>query len=330
LIEELRLHRRSVQLLALIVLWASASGAHCMRNPFVMAPNVPQLLPQQPQLGDIAGAVNENTAKVHSIRATQASLAMSDGVMPVSLSAMIAIERPRRFRLKATAPVLGPVADAGSNDELFWFWTKTLHPQAVFFCRHDQFPHSPVRNMVPLEPDWLVEAFGLVTFNPQEQHRGPTPDQQGRLRIDTLRQTQSGPVTKVTLIDARSGWVLEQHLFDAQGKLFVSALTSQHRQDEASGAWLPRKIDLTTQSSGQKMALSIQLAQLEVNTLGEGDYVLWQKPQYQSQGAPDLDLGNPNLRLAPGTMQSSQVIPASGVQPATQQDYGRPRLLRRR
>jgi hypothetical protein len=315
--------------LGLIVLWVAASGAHCMRNPFVMAPNVPQLLPQQAQLADVAGAVNENTAKVHSLKATQASIAMSDGMMPVSLNAMIAVERPRRFRLKATAPVLGPVADAGSNDELFWFWTKAMQPQAVFFCRHEQFPHSPLRGMVPLEPDWLVEAFGLVTFSPQEQHQGPIADEQGRLRINTLRQTPSGPVTKVTLLDARSGWVLEQHLFDAQGKLLVSALTSQHRQDEASGAWLPRKIDLNTQASGQKMALSIQLAQLEVNTLGAGDYVLWQKPQYQSQGAPDLDLGNPNLRLAPGAMQSSQVVPAGGVQGGSQRDFSRPRLRRR-
>jgi hypothetical protein len=77
------------------------------------------------------------------------------------------------------------------------------------------------------------------------------------------------------------------------------------------------------------MALSIQLAQLEVNTLGPEDYALWQKPQYQSQGAPDLDLGNPNLQLAPTVMQQSQVMPAGGVQPQGA-GYGRPRLLRSR
>ncbi len=325
------MHRRSAQLFALVVVFVAASGAHCMRNPFVMAPNVPQVLPQQPQLADVATAVNENTAKVHSLRATQASIAMSDGVMPVSVNATIAVERPMRFRLKATAPLFGPVADAGSNDELFWFWTKAMQPQAVFFCRHEQFEQSPMRRMVPLEPQWLIEAFGLVTFDPQEQHQGPTPDQQGRLRIDTLRQTPTGSLTKVTIIDPRSGWVLEQHLFDAQGRLLISALTSQHRQDEASGAWLPRKIDLSTQATGQKMALSIQLAQLEVNTLGPADYVLWQKPQYQSQGAPDLDLGNPNLRFAPGLMQQSQVMPAGGVQPTVPPpDVSRPRFLRRR
>ncbi len=319
------MHRRCVQLFALTVVFVAASGAHCMRNPFVMAPNVPQLLPQQPQLADVATAVNENTAKVRSLRSTQASIAMSDGAMPVSVNATIALERPQRFRLKATAPVLGPVADAGSNDELFWFWTKAMQPQAVFFCRHDQFDQSPMRNMVPLQPEWLVEAFGLVSFDPREQHQGPTPDQQGRLRIDTLRQTSTGPLTKTTIVDPRSGWVLEQHLFDSQGRLLISALTSQHRRDEASGAWLPHKIDLSTQTTGQKMALSIQLTQLEVNTLGAADYVLWQKPQYQSQGAPDLDLGNPNLRLAPGFTQQSQVVPAGGAPP----NLSRPRFRRR-
>jgi hypothetical protein len=316
--------------LGLVVILTASSGAHCARNPFVLAPNVPQVLPQQPQLADVATVVNENTAKVRSLRCTQASVAMTDGALPVAVNATIAVERPMRFRLKATYGVLGPVADAGSNDELFWFWSKVTQPQAVFFCRHDQFGQSPMRNMVPLEPQWLVEGFGLVTFDPNEQHQGPTMDKQGRLRIDTRRQTASGTLTKATIIDPRSGWVLEQHLFDPEGRLLITALTSQHRLDEASGAWLPRKIDLSTQATGQKMGLSIQLANLEVNSLGPADYALWQKPQYQSQGAPDLDLGNPDLRLAPGVMQQSQVIPASGA------DYGAPptaprqRFLRRR
>lgn len=323
--------RRSTSLLALLLVWFAASGANCVRNPFVMAPNVPQLLPQQPQYADLATTVNENTAKVRSLRSSQAVVAVNDGAMPISLSAMIALERPRRFRMKANMLMLGPVADAGSNDELFWFWTKTLQPQALLFCRHDQFQQSPMRNMVPLNPDWLVEGFGLVTFDPQEQHRGPTPDAQGRLRIDTLRQTPAGPVTRITLLDPRAGWVLEQHLFDAQGKQLLTALTSQHQRDEASGAYIPRKIDLISQAGGQKMSMSIQLGQLEVNSLGANDYALFQKPQYHAQGAPDLDLGNPNLQLAPGGLpsspggfQSSQVHPAG--YPPPQPELQRPQF----
>src|SRR4051794_23799147 len=87
--KELRLHRRSAYLFALTLIWVGTSGAHCMRNPFVMTPAVPQLLPQQPQMGDVANAVNENTAKVRSLRANQASIAMTDGSMPFSVNATL-------------------------------------------------------------------------------------------------------------------------------------------------------------------------------------------------------------------------------------------------
>jgi hypothetical protein len=316
------LHLRRLYPLGLAVLWASASGAHCYRNPLATAPLAPQVLQPQAQLGDVATAVNENTSRVRSLKSSQASVALSAGMMPISLSADIALERPQRFRMKAAYSFLGPVADLGSNDELYWFWAKTLQPPALFYGRHDQFHQSPARQIVPLEPAWLVEAFGLVTFNPHEQHQGPTPDQQGRLRIQTLRQTPSGPLTKLTIVDARSALVLEQHLFDQQGRLLISATTSQHRQDAASGAWLPRKIDLASNMTGQRMALSITLGQLDVNTLNQSDAVLWQKPSYHEQGAPDIDLNNPNLRVA-APMQFAPITTPTGPAPRHGQPPGR-------
>jgi hypothetical protein len=314
--KETALRTRSLYPLCLVVVTVSASGAHCHRNPFVTVPQAPQILQPQAQLADVATAVNHNTQLVRSLKTSQATVALSAGPMPISLNADIALERPKRFRLKASQALLGPVADLGSNDQLFWFWAKTLQPPALYFCTHEQFPVSPARQIMPLEPAWLVEAFGLTTFDPAEPHQGPFPDQQGRLKIHSLRQTPSGPVTKVTILDARTALVLEQQLFDQQGRLLISAITSQHQKDAASGAWLPRKIDLSSNASGQRMALSVQIGQLEVNTLTPADAVIFQKPSYQEQGAPDIDLGNPNLRFTgPAQFGPAPVPPPAQSRP---------------
>ena len=70
------------------------------------------------------------------------------------------IQRPRCFRLRADG--IGPEVDLGSNDQLFWFWIKRSQPPAIYFCRHDQFATSRARQMIPIHPNWLIEALGTL------------------------------------------------------------------------------------------------------------------------------------------------------------------------
>jgi hypothetical protein len=232
----------------------------------------------------VADAVNRNSFLVTSLKTTQARI--SSGWMPTSAATHIALERPRRFRLRVETLLTGALVDAGSNDELFWFWSKDDPAQQIYFCRHDQFHRSPARQLLPVEPEWLIEAFGLAQFSPREQHRGPFAVGRGRLRIESLRETPAGPVTKVTVVDDKYAHVLEQHLYDERGTPLASALTSQHQQDPLSGAWLPKQVELVFPN--QQGNLRISVDRWEVNTLGPHDIVLWEMPR--ESGLPVVDL----------------------------------------
>ena len=94
--------------------------------------------------------------------------------------ANIALERPRRFRLRADTMITGPEVDLGSNDELFWFWVRRSPEPAVYFCRHDQFSSSVARQVLPVEPEWLIDALGVATLDPAGDHSGPVAVGQGR------------------------------------------------------------------------------------------------------------------------------------------------------
>ncbi len=273
-------------LLMALGLWISGCSL-----PF-FAPKPPQVLSRTPTLDDVTATVNGNTARVRSLKVTGARV--SSGIVPLPITTDIAIERPQRFRIMAGATLMGPLVDIGGNDQIYWAWFKSSpQPPSIYYCRQEQFAYSAARRLIPIEPQWLIEAFGLVTFSPHEQHQGPAPVGRGRLEIRTIRPTPNGPFTRLTVVDDRTGLVLEQHLYDPQGKLQLSALTSKYSKDEANGVWLPRQVDFNYPA--MNASLKVSMDRVEVNTLGPADANLWQMPEYP--GYAPLDVGDPNVRL---------------------------------
>jgi hypothetical protein len=264
-------------------------GASCHQLAHQYTQPAPRALPTTPTLEDVVRVVNENTARVQTLTTNDASLGVP---MSPSLNTTLSLERPRRFRLRAQTAFTGPEVDLGSNDDLFWFWVRRNKPEALFYCRHDQFATSPARQIIPVEPEWLIEALGLTEFHAVDQHFGPERVGEGRLSIRTVRPTALGQFTKVTKIDEAYGWVLEQHLYDERGQRIASALTSDYYRDMAANVSLPRTIDI--QLPATQMNMKIRVGSWRVNALDASAAPLWQMPDYP--GFPPVDLGNPNLR----------------------------------
>ena len=273
--------------LAILLLLFTAGGSSCpwmwARQGEVLQP----IFPQTATLDQIIAAVNDNTARVHNYSATQASISLPG--IP-SLPASLALEPPLRFRLRVTA-ITGTEVDLGSNDELFWMWVRRNQPPAMYYCRHDQFANSAARQIMPVEPEWIVEALGLVHFDPADRPQGPTPVGAGRVQIKTIRRSSIGELTKITVVDPARAIVLEQDLYDGSGRLVAAARTSDHRHDPVTGAILPRHIEIDYPIAQLTMKIDIKV--LEVNALGPQNAQLWTKPEYS--GYPDVNLADPNV-----------------------------------
>ena len=160
------------------------------------------VLPPSPTIVQVIEAVNRNNSLIHSFIANQATL-RSPG--QPSLQASLAFERPGRLRLRALTGFTGAELDLGSNDEPFWYWIRRDQRPAVYYCRHDQFAACPARSMLPIEPEWLIEALGTAQLDPGLPYQGPIPLPGYRLQITSTRETPNGPTTKVTIIDAGRG-----------------------------------------------------------------------------------------------------------------------------
>jgi hypothetical protein len=176
--------------------------------------------------------------------------------------------------------------------------------------------------MVPVEPEWLLEAIGLTGFDPAGQHIGPQPAGDGRLEIRTTIPRPEGTVTKVTIVDSIAGWVLEQHLYDQQGARIASSITSKHFTDPVSGVTLPKKIEI--QWPATQFSMTIDMGTVVINQLGGDPAQLFELPR--TGGVQLVNMADPNFHppgappqpVAVPTYPAQQpVVPTAARQPIT-------------
>ncbi len=261
-------------------------GASCPRRRGPQSP-VARVLPATPSLQQVIEVVNRNSLQIHDFQTTEARL--SGRGFP-TLRASLAFERQKRFRLRADS-AFGPELDLGSNDQEFWFWVKRSDPPAIYFARHDCFADSPARSSIPIEPDWLIEALGITQFDPALPHQGPYPLAGNRLEIRTIRETPTGPAIKATVVDAATGWVVEQRMYDPQGRLTASATAEGHRQDPLSGLVMPSRVKVSSPVAEFSMEVDLGSVQINRGLASAGE--LWTLPRYE--GAELVDLCSPGF-----------------------------------
>jgi hypothetical protein len=270
----------------LVVALAASSGAACpqaLRGYQVGTMPLPRALPPQPSLEQVVAAVHDNTMRVRSLTSTQAVLVVP-GVP--RLSARIACEPPRRFRLQAQTTLTGPELDIGSNDDLFWMWLRQHKPPVIAFCRHDRYAQSQARQLMPIRAEWMPELLGLVNFRPDDAHEGPFPLSDGRIEIRSRLAVEGEEVLKSTILDSTTGLVAEQHLFTPAGERVASVRTLKYRVDPASGAALPHQVEVSWPSSG--IDFKLELTSITVNGASPDPAALWQMPAYPGYEPVDL------------------------------------------
>jgi hypothetical protein len=317
-----RRFKKSLLMLATVSCLLSFSGATCQRqmlvNPFAaQGPAAPQVLAEGATRDQIVAAVNQNSSRIHSLTVTGATITVPDMLGLPLLNGNIAAERPNHFRLTAGTAVTGQEIDLGSNDELFWLWVRRNQPPGVYFCRHAEFANSNIRQMMPVEPGWLLAALGIVDIDPASVFNGPLPRGDGTVELRTWLASASGTLQRVVVIDARRAWVVEQHIYDQAGKtLLASAVAETHRYYPIEQVSLPELISIRLPSA--KVDLKINLGAMQINQLASGNHQMFTMPTFD--GCQQFNLGGAAAGTPlPGQGVSRPLI--DGVVPASYPAY---------
>jgi hypothetical protein len=285
---------RPSQTTALVLLAVSAmTSAGCRWNDWFRRNSSeppPIAFASLPSRDEAFAAINANTQRIQSLQTQGATISIPGAP---AISAEIALERPRNLRFRAGTNLLGPELDLGSNDELFWFWAARAPQPSVFFARHEQFATSPARQMLAIEPAWLIEALGAVEIDPAGIVEGPTAADNGRVQLRTRLPTAGGEYSRLLVFDSKYAWVLEQHVFDEQGQLIASSRTSQHEYHPLDGISLPKRIEV--QIPQGQLRFQLDVSRWAINQPAFEGQALYELPRSQLSNHPFVDLADPTF-----------------------------------
>ena len=256
-----------IALAAIALLLAGCVGGRNW-NPFaeVAAP----ALPSEPSKEQVVAHLNANTERCTAWRSTSVSV-KSNG-FPVSPSAMMAVESPRRFRMLVTLMGTTDLADLGSNDERMWIWMRPPadEPAYIYTCAHCDLPAAQERLPFPFRPDWLMEVLGVIPIDPATVELAPNPGDAGQKFLISYETAPDGTqLERVMTVDLHRGTVVGHTLAAVSPggrRLIAQAKLSDHQRDERTGVLLPHRIELSYPSADAEMTLTFK--HIEVNPAG--------------------------------------------------------------
>lgn len=254
-----------------------------IKNPFEKPP--PCVFSSATTKTELFEHLNNNVMSLHSWRSSSVGIQLKQpGLPPFSLHANMAVEAPNRFRLQAS--MLGrEAADFGSNDERFWFWIKESPEPYVMTARHDQLAVAQRRLPIPFEPEWVMEAMGVIPFIPDAYELQPISDLQARLV--KIQVTPAGAsIRKEIDMNLCTGQITAHSLYDAAGQLIARATMSEYITD-SQGVSIPYTISFDWPQTGMKMKLSLLDVTLNPSYIPEA---IWELPETL---APVVDIGTP-------------------------------------
>ncbi len=262
------LHRRSFLLgLSALGLSGALSGCAWTRNLVGSRRQpAPCVISADASKDDVVAYLNENTRRISSWKTDRAKIHMRGGAVPlearIPLDAVIAVQSPRNLRLIVSAP-MGPEADLGSNDDHFWFWNRRNQEKCVFQASHDE-PAKLKRFRIPFQPDWIIEALGVIDIDPDEVTLEPGPPGSTTVYLVAYRASPQGTkIQKITVVDTCRGVITQHLLRDLNGQTIARAVLSGYVRDERSQAELPTKIDLDWPQA--QLNMNMTMTDIEVN-----------------------------------------------------------------
>jgi len=294
--------------IAILTLWV-AGGATCYRQtvkPNQMPP--PEVFSGLPTLNELAGVMNR-TDSITQLSSNSVSVEVPSMSNVPRLSASLAINRPREFRMRASVPLLlGSGIDLGSNNELFWLEVPDNMTQTLYFARHDQYQRQADRSILPVDPSWFVDALGLVHLDPSQVVEGPILRSDGRLEVRSMMQYPDGLYSRVCVIEPTAGYVTDQILYGPSGKLIAGASASNHRYYPDQQCALPHQVHVRlVPDNGPPLELKLAIGTYTVNQLLSGDPQLFTMPQTARQQINMAELGG---ALAPNYSSPQNTAPA--------------------
>jgi hypothetical protein len=243
---------------------------------------------------------NANAQKIDSVICRRVEIDGKSEDQIYSLNAQMAYQRTNRFRLSATSPMGKSEVDLGSNEDEIWFWIARATPPAVYFCKREQLPN--VRLGTPFQPDWLMEAMGVMPVDLKLYRPGDADTAEYFTLVAEQRSPTGEPVIKRIVFNRRSQRIDAFELFNLKGGLLARAEVLEYHDNPEAGVFLPRVVQVEWPQTDTKLKLRLQSRSLRFNNINaELAGQLFRRDPDGYIGTEEVDLAQVELDARQGT-----------------------------
>ena len=284
------------QILAVLGLGVLALASGCANSKwglFRSSQTAERLPATNPTAPDLVNYLNRNAQRIQSLECAHVDLDVKQGMQPFHVDARIACQKPRNFRMHATA--LGKTeADIGSNDQEFWYWIARGDPYLIH-CSYQDLA-SGARTPFPFQPEWIIEALGMAEFDPNQKYEA-VPKGNSLELVQSSTNSRGERIQKVTVFSnviSAPVRVTDHILRNAKGEEICRAKILEV-QEVAKGIVIPRKVVLSYPGEKLEMRMTLwtRLDDVRLNTQIDAEQAkaLFTRPTLSGVQSYDLARG---------------------------------------
>jgi hypothetical protein len=223
----------------LAVVLVCCTGATCVPKRQIQELRPVPIFTTPPTIEQLTEVLNR-TSQIQSLQSNSVSIRFNN---ETTLNATVSWLRERNFRMSASIAGFRGL-DVGSNQDAFWTTVRMGMTPELFYARHDEFEAQRQRRILPVSPLWLIEALGVVSFDPNMLVQLPVTQADGMLQLTTNVPSPIGNFQRMLVVDPQYGFTRQIFLKDPNNRLVAQAQQSKHEFYSAIQTSLPHQVKI--------------------------------------------------------------------------------------
>lgn len=229
-----------------------------------------ELLPPQEKL-PVFLDYNRLNETIQTFAAENITVKVWENGSRFKLSGSIHYEKPKRFRLKLRS-LVGEELDLGSNDTVFWYWSRRDPRPGVYYAAHEDFYKTRLKT--PFNPLFLRESLGLDTL---DLTNAKVVEKGNEVMVVSLRKSATGRQVMYSMFLNKATNRMDGVIVsDTNGKPLASCQIAYNGN-------LPEKIIYEWHEEQRMLALEFKKPQVNVLISPK----MWQLPDHK----PHINMG---------------------------------------
>lgn len=130
--------------------------------PILENKNKPKSIPPTIQ------AVNQRNSQIQNFACEDLEIKIWQDGNKIKLNGKMYFEKPNNFRLEISS-IFGKELDIGSNDKVFWYWSKRDREQGLHWATYENFQKTRLK--APFSPMFMRSSLGLEVIESEKAIR---------------------------------------------------------------------------------------------------------------------------------------------------------------